>query len=59
MSDQATQLFPECPGLMGGTLIPALKGCPKCETVQEITSPELGVCSDCGAAMVVLGGGRA
>jgi hypothetical protein len=50
----SAQLFPICPERMGGTLIPALKGCPDCRTVQEITSPELGVCPDCGAKMSVL-----
>jgi hypothetical protein len=54
MPDQAMQLFPEGPRQMGGTLIPALKGCPDCRTVQMIASPELGVCVDCGAAMRVL-----
>jgi hypothetical protein len=54
MSDQTMQLFPECPERIGGTLIPALKGCPDCHMIQEIASSELGVCPDCGAAMRVL-----
>jgi len=58
MSDQAAQPFPDCPSRIGGTLIPALKGCPTCRTVQQIASAELGICRDCGAEMVVLSGSR-
>jgi len=57
MSDQKMQLFPECPERIGGTLLPALKGCPHCGTVEEIRSPELGVCPTCGAQMRVLAAG--
>jgi hypothetical protein len=51
MPDQMMQLFPICPERMGGTPIPALKGCLDCHTVQEIASPELGTCPGCGARM--------
>jgi hypothetical protein len=54
MSDQMMQLFAICPERMRGTLIPALKECPVRRTVQEIMSPELGACPDCGARMRVL-----
>jgi hypothetical protein len=54
MSEQAIQLFPVCPQRMGGTLIPALKGCPSCGAVEEIVSPALGICPGCGTAMRVL-----
>ena len=40
---------------MQGSLIPALKGCPHCRTVEMIAAPVLGTCDDCGAEMIVLG----
>ncbi len=39
---------------MRGSLIPALKGCPECFSVQMIAAPSLGLCSDCGSRMTVL-----
>ncbi len=39
---------------MRGLLIPALKGCPHCRTVQMISAPALGMCDDCGAELKVL-----
>ena len=41
-------------GQMRGSLIPALKGCPECFSVQMIAAPSLGLCSDCGSRMTVL-----
>jgi len=58
MFDQMMQLFPPCPERIGGTLIPALKACPDHHMVQEIMSPELGTCPDCGAEMRVLSSSR-
>ena len=41
-----------------GALIPALSGCRACQTVQMIAAPVLGLCSDCGAELTVLGSGE-
>jgi hypothetical protein len=38
---------------MRGSLIPALKGCPECFSVQMIAAPSLGLCSDCGSRLIV------
>jgi hypothetical protein len=38
----------------GGTLIPALSGCPSCRTIQMIAAPVLGVCPECGGPLSVL-----
>jgi hypothetical protein len=35
-------------------LIPALCGCPGCQTVHVIASPQLGTCAGCGSELVVL-----
>jgi hypothetical protein len=40
-------------GQMRGSLIPALKGCPECFSVQMIAAPSLGLCSDCGSRLIV------
>ncbi len=57
MFDQAVQFseaFRQGAGQMQGLLIPALKGCPHCRTVQMISAPALGMCDDCGAELRVL-----
>jgi hypothetical protein len=57
MFDQAVQFseaFRQGAGQMRGLLIPALKGCPHCRTVQMISAPVLGMCDDCGAELKVL-----
>jgi len=57
MFDQAVQFseaFRQSAGQMQGSLIPALKGCPHCRTVQMISAPALGPCADCGSEMSVL-----
>jgi hypothetical protein len=38
---------------MRGLLIPAMKGCPECFSVQMIAAPSLGLCSDCGSRLIV------
>jgi hypothetical protein len=54
MSDQLDQVFPVSPTRLEGKLIPALKGCLNCQTIEMIASPELGICPGCGATMTVL-----
>ena len=57
MFDQAVQFseaFRQGAGQMQGLLIPTLKGCPHCRTVQMISAPALGMCDDCGAELKVL-----
>ncbi len=57
MFDQAVQFseaFRQGAGQMQGLLIPALKGCPHCRTVQMISAPALGTCDDCGDELRVL-----
>jgi hypothetical protein len=58
MFEQAVQFseaFRQGASRMQGSLIPALKGCPHCRSVQMIAAPALGTCADCGAEMRVLG----
>jgi hypothetical protein len=62
MFEQAVQFseaFRQGAGQMRGSLVPALKGCPHCNTVEMIAAPSLGTCADCGAEMTVLGPARA
>jgi hypothetical protein len=62
MFEQAVQFseaFHQGAGRMRRSLVPALKGCPHCNTVQMIASPSLGTCVNCGAKMTVLGLARA
>lgn len=57
MFEQAVQFseaFRQGAGQMRGSLVPALKGCPHCKTVQMIAAPSLGTCADCGTDMSVL-----
>jgi hypothetical protein len=37
-----------------GVLIPALSGCPACQTTHMIAAPVLGFCEDCGTELTVL-----
>ncbi len=37
-----------------GTMVPALCGCPKCQTLEMIAGPTLGRCVDCGEDRVVM-----
>jgi hypothetical protein len=53
-SVQFSEVFRQAANQMEGSLIPALKGCPHCRSVQMIAAP-LGPCADCGAEMRVLG----
>ena len=54
MSDELDQIFPVGPTHLEAKLIPALKGCLHCQSVEMIAAPELGKCAGCGAAMTVL-----
>jgi hypothetical protein len=57
MFDQAVQCsaaFRQGASRMRGSLIPTLKGCPHCRTVQMISVPAFGACAGCGAEMTVL-----
>jgi hypothetical protein len=57
MFDHAVEIgeaFRQGASQMQGSLIPALKGCPHCRTVEMIAAPVLGTCDDCGAEMIVL-----
>jgi hypothetical protein len=58
MSAQFDQIFPVGPTRLEGKLIPALKGCLNCQTVEMIAAPELGICAGCGATMTVLSASR-
>jgi hypothetical protein len=62
MFEQAVQFseaFRQGASQMRGSLVPALKGCPHCNTVHMIAAPSLGACADCGAEMKVLGPAQA
>ena len=62
MFEQAVQFseaFRQGASQMRGSLVPALKGCPHCNTVHMIAAPSLGTCADCGADMTVLGPAQA
>lgn len=57
MFEQAVQFseaFRQGASQMRGSLVPALKGCPHCKTVDMIAAPALGICADCGTDMRVL-----
>ena len=57
MFEQAVMASEACrqsAGTRYGALIPALCGCLRCERVQMVASPDLGVCPDCGEEFSVL-----
>ena len=53
---RASEALREASQLNEGSLVPALCGCPKCQSVRMISAPVLGHCVDCGSVMVTVEG---
>lgn len=50
---QVSEAYRQGASQMQGTLRMAMKGCPRCRTMQMIASPELGTCANCGSSLKV------